>query len=337
MTSCSWGQNCGTAILDGVGFGFANDVRRGPVGIVGASGTGIQEVSCLLDAAGVGISQAIGVGGRDLSLEVGGSMTIRALRLLASDQSTEAIVVISKRPDPEVANAVARSAAETRKPAVLAFSGGLDARSEGIEVASTLEEAARTVARIFGATLPLNEVAPAKVTEGASADSSLAARCVPRRWRLSRMRSARWRQTFLSDRSGASTTSTGARAIPSSTSETTDSPKGGYTRWVDYRLRTERIRAEATDPSVGVILLDVVLGFGANANPAAELAPAIEHAVQTRQGSQTIVASICGAASDPQDIDSQVRALERAGALVTRSNRGGALLALQAAGMRPVN
>jgi FdrA protein len=120
------GPDCGTAILDGVGLGFANAVRRGPVGIVGASGTGIQEVTCLLDAAGVGISHAIGVGGRDLSPEVGGIMTLRALDLLAADDATERLVVISKPPDPEVARRVADAAATTGKPAVLAFPGLAD-------------------------------------------------------------------------------------------------------------------------------------------------------------------------------------------------------------------
>jgi succinyl-CoA synthetase alpha subunit len=97
------GADCGTAILDGVGLGFANAVRRGPVGVVGASGTGIQEVTCLLDAAGVGVSQAVGVGGRDLSPEVGGTMTVQALELLAGDDATERLVVVSKPPDPDVA------------------------------------------------------------------------------------------------------------------------------------------------------------------------------------------------------------------------------------------
>ena len=120
------GPDCGTAILDGVGLGFANAVRRGPVGVVGASGTGIQEVTCLLDAAGVGTSHAIGVGGRDLSPEVGGIMTLRALELLAADDATERLVVISKPPDPEVARRVADAAAATGKPAVLAFPGLAD-------------------------------------------------------------------------------------------------------------------------------------------------------------------------------------------------------------------
>ena len=138
------GPDCGTAILDGVGLGFANAVRRGPVGVVGASGTGIQEVTCLLDAAGVGISHAIGVGGRDLSPEVGGIMTLRALDLLAADDATERLVVISKPPDPRVARLVADAAASTGKPAVLAFPGlaAPPPLPAGVEFAASLEAAA---------------------------------------------------------------------------------------------------------------------------------------------------------------------------------------------------
>jgi FdrA protein len=146
------GPDCGTAILDGVGLGFANAVRRGPVGVVGASGTGIQEVTCLLDAAGVGISHAIGVGGRDLSPEVGGIMTLRALDLLAADDATERLVVISKPPDPEVARRVADAAAATGKPAVLAFPGLADPPPlrRGVAVVGSLEAAAAWAAGVAG-------------------------------------------------------------------------------------------------------------------------------------------------------------------------------------------
>jgi FdrA protein len=128
------GADCGTAIVDGVAFGFANVVARGPVGIVGASGTGIQQVCCLLDAAGVGISHAIGVGGRDLQAEIGGAMTLRALELLADDPDTEAIVVVSKPPDPKVAGRVQAAA-----PA------------GAIVFPETLEDAAARAARAVGA------------------------------------------------------------------------------------------------------------------------------------------------------------------------------------------
>ena len=146
------GPDCGTAILDGVGLGFANAVRRGPVGVVGASGTGIQEVTCLLDAAGVGISHAIGVGGRDLSPEVGGIMTLRALDLLAADDATERLVIISKPPDPEVARRVADAAATTGKPAVLAFPGLADPPPlrRGVAVVRSLEAAAAWAAGGMG-------------------------------------------------------------------------------------------------------------------------------------------------------------------------------------------
>jgi FdrA protein len=142
------GPDCGTAILDGVGLGFANAVRRGPVGVVGASGTGIQEVTCLLDAAGVGVSHAIGVGGRDLSPEVGGIMTLRALHLLAADATTQRLVVVSKPPDREVARRVADAAAATGKPAVLAFPGLADPPPlpDGVALVGSLEAAAEWAA-----------------------------------------------------------------------------------------------------------------------------------------------------------------------------------------------
>jgi FdrA protein len=144
------GPDCGTAILDGVGLGFANAVRRGPVGVVGASGTGIQEVTCLLDAAGIGISHAIGVGGRDLSPEVGGIMTLRALELLAADPATERLVVISKPPDPQVARRVADAAATTGKPTVLAFPGmsAPPPLPPGVTFAGSLESAAAWAAAV---------------------------------------------------------------------------------------------------------------------------------------------------------------------------------------------
>src|SRR4051812_29850677 len=112
------GPDCGTAIVGGVGLGFANAVRPGPVGIVGASGTGIQQVACLLDAAGVGLSHALGTGGRDLDAAVEGRSTRRALALLAADPATRVIVLVSKPPAPVVGEAVLQAAAATGKPVV---------------------------------------------------------------------------------------------------------------------------------------------------------------------------------------------------------------------------
>ncbi|HWM10575.1 MAG TPA: hypothetical protein VNO82_14580 [Solirubrobacteraceae bacterium] len=276
------GADCGTAILDGVGLGFANAVRRGPVGIVGASGTGIQEVCCLLDAAGVGVSHAIGVGGRDLSAEVGGLMMRRGLELLARDEGTETIVVISKPPDPEVARAIEEAAEATGKPVVLGF---------GV----TLEEAARAAA---GDALPafeerLNRAPVAGDVRGLYSGGTLcgeAERIVGR-------------GTFTDF--GADEYTEG-RAHP----------------MIDPSLRLEHLAA-ASEP---VLLLDVVLGYGAHPDPASELAPVIEGL------DKHVIVALCGAAGDPQGLDAQRSGLEAAGAVVTRSNAHAARLAKEASG-----
>jgi FdrA protein len=127
------GPDCGTAIIGGVGLGFANRVERGPVGIVGASGTGIQELCCLLDAAGVGIAQAIGTGGRDLSHAVGGSMTRRAIWALEAEEDVEIIAVISKPPDPAVARRLQGELLNLHKPAVVCLLGDREATFESTD------------------------------------------------------------------------------------------------------------------------------------------------------------------------------------------------------------
>jgi FdrA protein len=368
------GPDCGTAILDGVGLGFANAVRRGPVGVVGASGTGIQEVTCLLDAVGVGISHAIGVGGRDLSPEVGGLMTLRALELLAADAATERLVVISKPPDPEVARRVADAAAATGKPAVLAFPGLGEPPPlpAGVAVAGSLEEAAawaaggaggvgnRVGAEVaFGAGVgarvgaaigegmteprrsapspPEGEPSPAAdgdppLTPGAirglfsggtlcyEAMAVVAgvvgrvASNIPLRpgWRLADPHRSEG-HTFVDFGDDAMTE---GRAHP----------------MIDPGLRNERFGREAADPETGVVLLDVVLGYGGHPDPAGELAPLVERALAARPGRLTVVVSLCGAAGDPQGLDGQAAALRAAGAVVARSSAQAARLALAAAG-----
>ena len=118
------GPDCGTAILDGVPLGFANAVRRGTIGLVGASGTGLQQVSCLIDRYGAGVSQAIGVGGRDLDERVGGTMMLAALERLGADPGTELIVLISKPPSASVTALVLAAAGAVGKPVIINFLGG---------------------------------------------------------------------------------------------------------------------------------------------------------------------------------------------------------------------
>ena len=390
------GPDCGTAILDGVGLGFANAVGRGPVGIVGASGTGIQEVTCLLDAAGVGISHAIGVGGRDLSPEVGGIMTLRALELLAADDTTERLVVISKPPDPQVARRVADAAAATGKPAVLAFPG-LDDPPElpiGVRFAGSLEKAAAWAAepvgvagaRVGGAGVagagvedapfpgarvaatgapdphlavpgppegepsptpgqgdpvvhspladppPKPPTGPVVVTPGAIRGlfsggtlcyeaMAVVAGVVGRVASNIALR-PEWRLADPNRSEGHTFVDFGDDAMT----------EGRAHPMIDPGLRNERFRREAADPETGVLLLDVVLGYGAHRDPAGELAPLVEEALAGRPGGLSVVVSLCGAAADPQGLDSQAATLRTAGALVTRSSAHAARLALAAAG-----
>jgi len=139
------GPDCGTAILDGVPLGFANAVRRGRIGQVGASGTGLQQVRCLIDRLGEGVSQVIGVGGHDLHERVGGRMMLAGIARLAADSDTSVIVLVSKPPDAPVAGRVLEVVRDCSKPVVVNFLGGdpVAIRAAGATPAATLEDAAR--------------------------------------------------------------------------------------------------------------------------------------------------------------------------------------------------
>ncbi len=279
------GADCGTAIIDGVALGFANAVERGPVGIVGASGTGTQEVCCLLDAAGIGVAHAIGVGGRDLHASVGGLMMRRGLELLAQDPDTHAIVVISKPPDPAVAASIKEAAEATGKPVVLGFD-------------LTLEEAAARAAELVGGVLP------------------------PRAERLERPPAEGEVRGLYT---GGTLCGEAERIVGRGTF--TDFGDDEYTQgrahpMIDQSLRLEHLAA-AKEP---VLLLDVVLGYGAHPDPASELAPVIA------DKDAHVIVALCGAAADPQGLEQQRSQLEAAGAVVTRSNAHAARLAKEAAG-----
>ncbi|MDQ6636544.1 MAG: acyl-CoA synthetase FdrA [Candidatus Dormibacteraeota bacterium] len=329
------GPDCGTAIIDGVGLGFANAVQRGPVGVVGASGTGIQELTCLLDAAGVGISHAIGVGGRDLKREVGGLMTLAALKLLAEDVETKVIVLVSKPPDPAVAGRVQTAAAETGKPVVMALPGLTSSLSEaaGVRVAGTLEAGARLAAELAGGEGWATEEPPVAATPGlirglfsggtlCTEAMTVVAQAgqvvhsnIPLRpeWRLADSR-----------------TSEGHCFVDFGDDELT---QGRAHPMIDPSLRNERFQREAADPAVGVVVLDVVLGYGADADPA-ELTRLMRRALADRPGRLTVCISLCGATDDPQGLEAQATQLRQAGAVVTRSAAAAARAALLAAGLK---
>jgi FdrA protein len=289
------GPECGTAIVYGVGLGFANVVERGPVGIVGASGTGMQALCCLLDAAGVGISQAIGVGGRDLNAEVGALMTARAVELLAADPDTETIAVVGKAG----AQPAALERAAGSKPLVTAVPG-----------AGTLDQAAARLCALVGAapaTFDEELTAPARpgTILGCFSGGTL---CDEAAWL------ARGHDHVFVDFGAEEYT------------------RGRPHPMIDPTLRAEYIEREAGRREVAALLIDVVLGRGAHPDPATPLAQAIEAARAPRATPLAVIAGVCGTDRDPQRIAAQSERLRAAGAVVTRSPAHATALALQAVG-----
>lgn len=323
------GPDCGTAILDGVALGFTNVVRSGSIGVVGASGTGVQEVTTLIDRGGAGVSHAIGVGGRDLSNEVGGVMMRAGIERLINDGDTEVIVLVSKPPAADVARVVMDTVKGSPKPVVACFLGGDAATVDqaGARFAPTLADAASQALDIVGLqldpaleSLPVGDVpSPAgRHVRGLFTGGTLASEA---RWLLQSEFSGRgvtWEITDL----GADEYTVG-RPHP----------------MIDPRLRNELVEQAGHDDTVGVVLLDVVLGYGSHVDPAGVLAPAVSAARSAAEGdgrTVAFVASICGTDGDPQDRRLQERALRQAGVILASTNASAARLAGTIADGHPV-
>ena len=331
------GPDCGTAILDGVPLGFANAVRRGPIGLVGASGTGLQQVVCLIDRLGAGISQAIGVGGRDLDERIGGLMMLAALDRLAEDRATTAIVLVSKPPAPAVSQRVLERSRKAGKPVVVCFLGGDPARiaGAGATPAATLEDAAVLAVRLAGGIPAGDGIARPAEGELEKAVLGQAMRLAPGQRAIRGLYSGGTLAYEAALLVKEAIPDTEARRIHSLLDLGDDEYTVGRPHpMIDFRLRNERITDAADDPSTAVILLDVVLGYGSHPDPAAELVPVIEaaRARTARAGSELIViGSVCGTAGDPQGLEGQESRLSAAGMRLAPSNARAARLALRVA------
>jgi FdrA protein len=312
------GPDAGTAIVSGVGLGFANVVQPGPVGVVAASGTGAQQLTCLLDDAGVGVTHVLGVGGRDLSAEVGGRSTLQGLAALDADPSVEVVVVLSKPPHPDVAAKVREAADACETPVVLGLLGPDQDDLTGI---------ASTVLGQLGRSVPTWRTwgqAPAtKPTSGRLVGLFAGGTLCSEALLIAEEALGEVSSNLSKDPARALTdevTADGHVLVDLGEDEHT---RGRPHPMIDQQLRLERVAAEAARDDTGVLLLDVVLGHGAHADPASELAPAIADARQAAaDGGRDlpVVVSLCGTADDPQDRDRQAEALAAAGAHVLASN-----------------
>lgn len=320
------GPDCGTAIIGQTGLGFANRTKPGRIGLIAASGTGLQAAVSFLYTRGFGVSQAIGIGGRDLSAEVGGLTAIQALDLLRRDRETEVIIFISKPPAPAVARRLIALAHATDKPVIMSLLGTpppllyvwkvhfatgieaaiedailcLDAKERGqFEWPRRFGKGQHWVRGLFsGGTLALEMVARlSSVIEPVFSNVQAgAARPLP----------------DLSRSQGHTILDLGADELT----------VGRVHPMIDFELRLRRLRQEAADPEVALILLDLVLGYGAHPDPVGELLPVIRSLQEDARGQGRgldVAVLVIGTDRDPQDRKRQVKELEAAGVRVCRS------------------
>ncbi len=336
------GPDCGTAIINGVPLCFANVVRRGDIGVVGASGTGTQEITVIIDKMGGGVSQVIGTGGRDLKSAVGGIMMIEGFKALIDDDETKVIVLISKPPAPEVAEKILNMVKNTDKPVVACFIGGdrIEIEKHGAYSSVDLEDAARKAVLLSkgekikdftGFTLTDKEID--EIVQGECEKFSKGQKYLR----------ALYTGGTLADEAMKVLRTKGYRIysnIPLSPELRLDDVHksvehtcidlgdddftvGKPHPMIDPVARVDRLPKEACDDEVAVVLMDFVLGYGSNVDPAGEMLESIinaKKAMKDKNKYLCVIGYICGTYGDPQNYKAQSEKLEKQGVILMPSN-----------------
>lgn len=335
------GPDCGTAIINNVPLAFANVVRKGHIGVVGASGTGTQEVTVLIDKLGEGVSQVIGTGGRDLKKEIGGSMMLLGLDALINDPETKVILLVSKPPHPEVTEKILKVVEKAKKPVVADFIGGDREIIEkyGAYACSSLEDAARKAVAVLrneevkdfnDFDLPIEAINHIVDTEVRKFEPG--------------------QRYFRGFYTGGTLADEAMKLlgkeveiysnIPLSPELKLENAKISYKNtcidfgddeftvgkphpMIDPVSRVERLVHDARDDEMAVVLMDFVLGYGAHKDPVGEMLPAIIDAkkeMKERGKYLSIIGYVCGTEKDPQDLAESKKRLEEVGVIVMPSN-----------------
>ena len=335
------GPDCGTALIGGVPLGFANHVRRGSIGLVAASGTGLQEVTTQIHRMGGGVSHAIGTGGRDVYAQVGGATMLQGIELLARDGATRVIVIVSKPPAPAVQAKVMQALHEGGKPAVVLFLGSAASTTAALDrntvVVHTLVDCAAAALRLAGvrSAAPPHDALPRRP---AFAASQKYLRALYSGGTYAAEAQVIWAQAGLEVWSNAplhpalalkhpKKASRGHTALDLGDDEFT---VGRPHPMIDPAARIERLLAEAADPAVRVNGLDVVIGWGAHPDPASELAAAVVQAKRLALKSRrqlAVIGFVCGTELDPQVLARQEAKLRGAGMVLAGNSANAAWLA----------
>ena len=344
------GPGAGTTILNNVALGFANVIPAGPVGIVSAAGTGLQEVSTLLARHGVGITQGIGTGGRDLKKEVGGIMMLEALKALQQDEATRVIVLISKPPADEVVRVILDQVAASVKPTVICFLGGDTSaltKIPNVIPARTLYECVLLATQVVKhESVHIKNILDAENSSLKEQANELGKKLNANQRYLRGLFSGGtlcyeaqviWKD-MLDSPVYSNAPLPGGPALADSTKSrehtAVDLGEEEFTvgrppPMIANDLRIRRLLQEARDPEVAVIMLDVVIGYGAHPDPAAELGKAVEDAqsLARREGRELlVVASVTGTEEDPQGLSQTISTLTQKGVIVCDSNAAAARL-----------
>lgn len=327
------GPDCGTANIAGAPLAFANKVPKGVIGIIGASGTGIQELTSQITLAGQGISHAFGLGGRDLTAEIGGISALTALRILGADPNSLVLAFVSKPPAPQVRQRVIAEMKLLAKPVVALFLGTKApvSRDGNIYFADTLDEAAR-LAAMLGYVQQMAALQPSVCggsIVGLYAGGTLAAECA----------------MLLAERLGVTLDNHHPNGLMLAIDghKIIDMGDDFYTQgkphpMIDPTTRNQEIARLADQPQVSVLLLDVVIGFGAQEDPALSLVQEVKRLREKRGDAHplAVIATVTGTEQDPQQRSKQIETLVAAEIAVMPTLPAAVMLAYQLVTPQPV-